>query len=49
MKRIILTLSILISGCATTEKPAWYTESNSDTELYIYSVAQGRSLNHAKK
>lgn len=49
MKIIVLMLSILISGCATTEKPEWYTKSTKDTELYIYSVAQGRSLNHAKK
>ena len=49
MKAVVLILSLLISGCATTTKPEWYTKSHLDTELYIYSVAQGRSLGHAKK
>lgn len=39
---------IVISGCQST-KPAWYSKPQSDDSEYIYSVAQARTLSHAKK
>ncbi|MEZ8446227.1 hypothetical protein AB6C93_10205 [Vibrio splendidus] len=43
----LLTL-IVLSGCQST-KPEWYLKPQSDSDEYIYAVAQARTLSHAKK
>ncbi|UPR51113.1 LPP20 family lipoprotein [Vibrio cyclitrophicus] len=45
---IILISVLIISGCQST-KPEWYLKPQVDNDQYIYSVAQARTLSHAKK
>jgi hypothetical protein len=45
---IMLIMMVLMSGCQST-KPEWYLKPQSDNDEYIYSVAQARTLSHAKK
>ncbi len=45
---IVLISVLIISGCQST-KPEWYSKPQVDNDQYIYSVAQARTLSHAKK
>ncbi|PSV48231.1 LPP20 family lipoprotein [Photobacterium indicum] len=49
IKITLISITIFITGCASTTPPEWYTSPKPDTNKYIYAAAQGRSLSHAKK
>lgn len=45
---IALFALLVLSGCQST-KPEWYLKPQADSDEYIYTVSQARTLSHAKK